>query len=134
MTQQSSCSTTPALRDGYGTTTPNPFAAAQADVVYARLHIIGLPVTLRPVVESAMAVCLPTPGIAVPPGVDPLTAEWCTRWHRSDTVPRAVDCDQLLSGARKELLRLSRLLDGLGSAHEFDVELTVSDIQSTEDG
>lgn len=134
MKQQSPCSTTPALRDGYGTTTPDPFAVAQADAAYARLRIVGLPVKLRPLVESAMVVCLPTPGIPAQPGVDPLTTEWCTRWRRSDTVPRAVDCDQALSGARKEFLRLSRILDGLGSAHGFDVELKVSDLRSTEDG
>lgn len=98
-----------------------------ADTAYARLSVTGLPVALRPVVESAMAVCLATPGAPVPPGTDPLTADWCTNWRRSTAVPRAVDCDQPLSGARREFLRLSRLLEGLGETHGFEVELTVFD-------
>ena len=80
-----------------------------------------------------MAVCLPTPGLRTPPGTDPLTADWCTGWSRSYSVPRGVDCNQPLSGARNELLRLARLLDGLGDAHGFDVELTVFDGNPSDD-
>ncbi|MCK7641884.1 hypothetical protein M0E78_02950 [Corynebacterium sp. P6145] len=127
MTQRSTCSTAPALRDGSGAGQPDRAAGARTNTTHARLTITGLPVTLRPVVETAMAVCLPTPGLQAPPGTDPLTADWCTGWSRSCAVPRGVDCNQPLSGARNELLRLARLLDGLGDTHGFDVELTVFD-------
>ncbi len=48
----------------------------------AVLTIAGMPRTLRPAIERAMARCITTESEFIVPGDDPLTAQRSTRWYR----------------------------------------------------
>lgn len=69
----------------------------------AVLAIDGLPRSLRMHVEQLMVECIPSPAELYVPGVDPLTAAWCTRWERSSSDRRKVACRQVLTGSLAEL-------------------------------
>ena len=83
-----------------------------------------MPRNLRPAIERAMARCISSESEFIVPGDDPLTAQWCTRWHRdpvwdplSGRVPDNADglgigCQQVITGTPSEL-------DALGSAVEM---------------
>lgn len=111
-------------------------AAATCAVQPAVLHISGMPIRLRPVVEDAMVRLVPSESGFVVPGDDPLTAQWCTRWHKdlpgdnlyalygaSQHVPAGVGCRQLITGTDSELAALRAELCQLAERYGFTVRL-----------
>lgn len=109
-------------------------AAATATTV---LRISGMPVRLRPVVEDLMARVIESESEFVVPGDDPLTAQWCTRWHkdypgdnivaladgRATGTPCGVGCRQVLTGTREELTDFAAELSQLAGAYGFSAQL-----------
>lgn len=93
----------------------------------AVLTISGMPRTLRPTVETAMVVCIPSPSELVAPGADPLTARWFTAWRRDPFELGLVECREVITGAPCELSCLRELLVNLADEHRFEVELRIVD-------
>lgn len=96
-----------------------------------------MPVRLRPVVEDLMARVIESESEFVVPGDDPLTAQWCTRWHkdypgdnivalaagRATGTPCGVGCRQVLTGTRAELVAFAAEMSQLARAHGFSAQL-----------
>ncbi len=93
----------------------------------AVLNISGMPSELRPTIESAMVVCIPSPSELVAPGADPLTAHWFTAWRRDPFVLGLVECREVITGTPREFAHLRRVVDGLAEEHNFEAELRVVD-------
>lgn len=81
----------------------------------AVLTISGLPRELRMDVESAMLEAIPSESELYTPGVDPLTAEWCTTWERDREVSDffAIGCRQVITGSDAEFEALDTALEAL---------------------
>ena len=111
---------------------------ACGEVCTAVLQISGMPRNLRPAIERAMARCISSESEFIVPGDDPLTAQWCTRWHRdpvwdplSGRVPDNVDkgadnagglgigCQQVITGTPSELDALGRAVEMLAGEYGF---------------
>lgn len=86
----------------------------------AVLTIRNLPRQLRPTIESAMVVCIPSPSELDFSGQDPLTADWCTSWRRSPDNRRTVECREMITGTDRELGYLRAVLSGLAEEHDFE--------------
>lgn len=96
-----------------------------------------MPVRLRPVVEDLMARVIVSESEFVVPGDDPLTAQWCTRWHkdhpgdnivalaagRATGTACGVGCRQVLTGTRAELEDFAAQLAQLAHAYGFSAQL-----------
>ncbi len=98
----------------------------------AVLTVTGLPRQLRPKVESAMVVCIPSTSELTVPASRILTAEWFTGWHRDRTTGPEngevlVGCRQLLTGTTTELDRLRRVVEGLAREYRFSAEVRIVD-------
>lgn len=102
------------------------------------LQISGMPRSLRPAIERAMARCIRSESEFIVPGDDPLTAQWCTRWRRDpvwDIVGAGTDnaasreaanagcagigCQQVLTGTPSELEALGRAVEMLAGEYGF---------------
>ncbi|RSZ61372.1 hypothetical protein EAH68_13370 [Corynebacterium hylobatis] len=95
----------------------------------AVLNITGMPSALRPRIETAMVLCIPSESELCAYDSDPLTAEWFTAWHRcveAEDGPR-IACRQTITGTEDELCRLRTIIDNLARNHGFHAELTVGD-------
>ena len=110
------------------------------------LEISGMPRSLRPAIERAMARCIRSESEFIVPGDDPLTAQWCTRWRRdplwdvvsmnadntittdADNVVKGetanagctgIGCQQVLTGTPSELEALGRAVEMLAGEYGF---------------
>lgn len=108
---------------------------ACGEVCTAVLQISGMPRSLRPAIERAMARCISSESEFIVPGDDPLTAQWCTRWHRDplwDVVGIKADnaapdnagglgigCQQVITGTPSELDALGRAVEMLAGEYGF---------------
>lgn len=104
---------------------------ACGEVCTAVLQISGMPRSLRPAIERAMARCIASESEFIVPGDDPLTAQWCTRWHRdpvwdplSGRVPDnagglGIGCQQVITGTPSELDALGRAVEMLAGEYGF---------------
>lgn len=108
---------------------------ACGEVCTAVLQISGMPRNLRPAIERAMARCISSESEFIVPGDDPLTAQWCTRWHRDplwDVVGIKADsaapdnagglgigCQQVITGTPSELDALGRAVEMLAGEYGF---------------
>ena len=104
---------------------------ACGEVCTAVLEISGMPRSLRPAIERAMARCIRSESEFIVPGDDPLTAQWCTRWRRdplwdvvSMNVPDNADglgigCQQVITGTPSELDALGRAVEMLAGEYGF---------------
>lgn len=95
----------------------------------AVLSITGMPRALRPRVETAMVLCIPSDSELSYAGADPLTAEWFTAWQRCEDAadgPR-IACRQMITGTDEELRRLRTVVENLARNHGFTAELTLGD-------
>lgn len=110
---------------------------ACGEVCTAVLQISGMPRSLRPAIERAMARCIRSESEFIVPGDDPLTAQWCTRWRRdpvwdvvgvggdnaeSAAVGNAgagIGCQQVLTGTPSELEALGRAVEMLAGEYGF---------------
>lgn len=92
----------------------------------AVLTISGMPRALRPRIESAMVLCMPSDSALEIPGADPLTADWFTPWRRSTGAGPGIHvaCRQVLTGSDEEFARLRTVVDNLARRHGFHAELT----------
>lgn len=121
-----------------GATAPAPSASpadtwpnrACGEVCTAVLQISGMPRSLRPAIERAMARCIRSESEFIVPGDDPLTAQWCTRWRRDpvwDVVGikddnagcTGIGCQQVLTGTPSELEALGRAVEMLAGEYGF---------------
>ena len=113
------------------------------DVQTAVLRVSGMPTRLRPAIERAMVQCISTQSEYVVPGVDPLTAQWCTRWYRDTGFdddlatlaafpgvelpqPRAekcVGCRQVITGTAHELRALNSVVATLAEEFGFSARV-----------
>lgn len=91
----------------------------------AVLTIHNLPRDLRPSVESAMVVCIPSPSALKFSGEDPRYANWCTTWHPSQENRRSVECRELITGTERELGHLRDILSSMAQEHCFDAALSL---------
>ncbi|MCF4006210.1 hypothetical protein L1O03_03325 [Corynebacterium uropygiale] len=88
----------------------------------AVLHISGLTRRLRPAVESALCLCVPSPSVLSPhPGEDIWDTRWFTRWQRDTT--GSLRCRELLSGSEEELTDLAEVLGALAREHGFSARV-----------
>ncbi|HIX79943.1 MAG TPA: hypothetical protein H9978_08455 [Candidatus Corynebacterium faecipullorum] len=111
---------------------------ACGEVCTAVLEISGMPRSLRPAIERAMARCIRSESEFIVPGDDPLTAQWCTRWRRdplwdvvgikADNVDKGeadnagcagIGCQQVLTGTPSELEALGRAVEMLAEEYGF---------------
>lgn len=104
----------------------------------AVLTIVGMPRTLRPAIERAMARCITTESEFIVPGDDPLTAQWYTRWYRdmpgdaelarvaTGTLPVGIGCRQVLTGTHEELAALGRAVELLAGEYGFNARVDVA--------
>ncbi|MFH6889918.1 hypothetical protein [Corynebacterium aurimucosum] len=119
---------------------------ACGEVCTAVLEISGMPRSLRPAIERAMARCIRSESEFIVPGDDPLTAQWCTRWRRdplwdvvsmnadntittdADNVVKGeaanagctgIGCQQVLTGTPSELEALGRAVEMLAGEYGF---------------
>ena len=119
---------------------------ACGEVCTAVLEISGMPRSLRPAIERAMARCIRSESEFIVPGDDPLTAQWCTRWRRdplwdvvgvkADNVAKGetdnaanreaanagctgIGCQQVLTGTPSELEALGRAVEMLAGEYGF---------------
>ena len=92
----------------------------------AVLTIAGMPRALRPRIETAMVLCVPSDSALEIPGADPLTADWFTPWRRSGGRGPGlhVACRQVLTGTEEEFDRLRTVVENLARQHGFSAELT----------
>ena len=92
----------------------------------AVLTITGMPRALRPRIETAMVLCVPSDSALEIPGADPLTADWFTPWRRSGGRGPGlhVACRQVLTGTEEEFDRLRTVVENLARQHGFSAELT----------
>ncbi len=98
----------------------------------AVLTVTDMPRQLRPTIETAMVVCIPSESELTVPQSRILTAEWFTGWVRNRaTRPKdngvLVGCQQLLTGTSTELGRLRRVVEGLARDYHFSAELRIVD-------
>ena len=95
----------------------------------AMLTITGMPRALRPRIETAMVICIPSESELRVPGADPLTADWFTSWHRSHSNGPGpyIDCRQILTGTECELARLRDMVTNLARDYDFTAELSLAD-------
>ncbi|AKK03613.1 hypothetical protein [Corynebacterium epidermidicanis] len=93
----------------------------------AVLAIDRMPRSLRRTVEDLMVDCLTSPSQLYVPGADPLTAAWCTQWHRSQSAPGTIACRQVLTGSLAELELFDAAVAKLALAHGFIVDLRIVD-------
>ena len=93
------------------------------------LTISGMPRALRPRIETAMVICIPSESELRVPGADPLTADWFTSWHRSHSNGPGpyIDCRQILTGTECELARLRDMVTNLARDYDFTAELSLAD-------
>ncbi|QGU05120.1 hypothetical protein [Corynebacterium comes] len=95
----------------------------------AVLCITGMPCALRPRIETAMVVCIPSDSELSYADADPLTAEWFTAWRRCEDAgngPR-IACRQMITGTNEELCRLRTIVENMARNHGFTAELTLGD-------
>ena len=119
---------------------------ACGEVCTAVLEISGMPRSLRPAIERAMARCIRSESEFIVPGDDPLTAQWCTRWRRDplwdvgsmnadNTITTdaanvvkgetanagctGIGCQQVLTGTPSELEALGRAVEMLAGEYGF---------------
>ncbi|OFP30962.1 hypothetical protein [Corynebacterium sp. HMSC068G04] len=112
---------------------------ACGEVCTAVLQISGMPRSLRPAIERAMARCIRSESEFIVPGDDPLTAQWCTRWRRDplwdvvginddnaanaakgvDNTGAGIGCQQVLTGTPSELEALGRAVEMLAGEYGF---------------
>ena len=103
---------------------------ACGEVCTAVLQISGMPRSLRPAIERAMARCIRSESEFIVPGDDPLTAQWCTRWRRDplwDVVGIKADnagctgigCQQVLTGTPSASNSLGRAVEMLAGEYGF---------------
>lgn len=102
---------------------------ACGEVCTAVLQISGMPRSLRPAIERAMARCIRSESEFIVPGDDPLTAQWCTRWRRdplwdvvgikADNTGAGIGCQQVLTGTPSELEALGRAVEMLAGEYGF---------------
>ncbi|OFN34216.1 hypothetical protein FQN05_00145 [Corynebacterium aurimucosum] len=112
---------------------------ACGEVCTAVLQISGMPRSLRPAIERAMARCIRSESEFIVPGDDPLTAQWCTRWRRDplwdvvgikadnaanaakgvDNTGVGIGCQQVLTGTPSELEALGRAVEMLAGEYGF---------------
>ncbi|WP_296133047.1 hypothetical protein ACKFRM_06420 [Corynebacterium sp. YSMAA1_1_D6] len=105
---------------------------ASGEVCTAVLQISGMPRTLRPAIERAMARCIRTESEFIVPGDDPLTAQWCTRWHRDGgwdpvsgrTTPAGIGCHQVITGTPSELDALDSAVGLVAGEYGFHAAVT----------
>lgn len=104
------------------------------------LIIESMPTHLRSAIEEAMVECLQSESTWVVPGDDPLTAQWCTRWHKdwpgTDMVSLAagcvpetrvapgIGCRQVLTGTAAELRALEERVQALALRYGFTARLS----------
>lgn len=93
----------------------------------AVLEISGMPAALRPTVESAMVVCIPSPSELHASGSDLLNARWFTAWRRDPYTLGLVECREVITGTPQELDKLRTLVENLADRHHFEVELRTVD-------
>lgn len=93
----------------------------------AVLSISGMPRELRPRIESAMVICVPSPSELVTLGSDPLTAHWFTAWRRDPFELGLVECREVITGTPREFMNLRAVLENMADEHRFDVELRIVD-------
>lgn len=93
----------------------------------AVLKIGGMPAALRPIVESAMVVCIPGPSELHASGADPLTAHWFTAWRRDPFTLGLVECREVITGTPQELDKFRSVLENLADKHRFEAELRIVD-------
>lgn len=91
----------------------------------AVLTVTGLPARMRPVIERALVVCLRSEPPAAPPGTDPVTADFFTRWTRDITLGGGygVRCRQVVTGTSAELDALQRVVSELAAENGFHAEV-----------
>ena len=108
-------------------------------IVTAVLTISGMPRKLRASVETAMHSCVGSPSYFIVPGDDPLTAQWCTRWHKdsvdemallaagqaAEVAPVGIGCHQVLTGTRQEFTALKTEIAALGEQFGFQAFLKI---------
>ncbi|MDO5031307.1 hypothetical protein [Corynebacterium sp.] len=79
-----------------------------------------------------MARCIRSESEFIVPGDDPLTAQWCTRWHRDavwDAVVGAfisapgIGCHQVITGTPEELEAFERALGVLAAEYGFQASV-----------
>ena len=109
---------------------------ACGEVCTAVLEISGMPRSLRPAIERAMARCIRSESEFIVPGDDPLTAQWCTRWRRDSVWDpmsgralgsaaaanagcTGIGCQQVLTGTPSELEALGRAVEMLAGEYGF---------------
>lgn len=106
------------------------YAAITSDVARtAVLSITGMPSALRPRIETAMVLCIPSESELYISDADPLTADWFTAWRRCDDAadgPR-IGCHQLITGSDEELCRLRTIVENMARNHGFQAELNLGD-------
>ncbi|AGF73015.1 hypothetical protein [Corynebacterium halotolerans] len=99
----------------------------------AVLTVSGMPKTLRPRIETAMVVCVPSEPELSAPTEDPFTASWFTSWWRDRPAERAredgvlLECRQVLTGSAAELDRLRIVVEGLADEYCFSGDLRIVD-------
>ncbi|MDO5669154.1 MAG: hypothetical protein Q4G50_04050 [Corynebacterium sp.] len=102
-----------------------PPLAVTGSAHVAVLHISGMPRALRPRIESLLVDHVPDGYAPLAPGLDPLTANWFTSWHRT-AGPDAgiyVGCRQVVYGPAGNLRDLAKELTKISRHHGFDAEV-----------
>lgn len=100
------------------------FVTAAPAVCTAVLSISAMPVALRPAVEECMYRCIPSSPELEIPGIDPLDANWFTRWQRCT---EGLSTRQVLTGYVSELEEFSRQMGELSCIFGFKYRLQLVD-------